>query len=136
MYSSHGIITPALNASPILWRAIRCLGGTRTWIIIAVQPLLTCPTATLYNLTKRLAYILSLPLTLHYSLAPSLKQVGVRDPDSHKYDNIPPELAFLATCIVVLKMVYGLDGNPRYVYDCSVVCNHKLLNTLLECPIL
>jgi len=97
MYSSHGIITPELNAAPILWRTIRCLGGT----------------PTLYNLTKRLAYILSLPLTLHYSLAPNLKQVNKRDPSSHKYDNVPPEVAFLATCIVVLKMVYGLDGKIR-----------------------
>ena len=86
----------------------------------AGTPSLTSSAATLYNLTKRLAYILSLPLTLHYSLAPNLKQVNKRDPSSHKYDNVPPEVAFLATCIVVLKMVYGLDGKIRYTYDCSV----------------
>lgn len=68
----------------------------------------------LYKLTKRLAHILSLPLTLHHSLAPALKSRRKRDPDSHKFDSVPPELAFVATCIVVLKMVYGLDGKKRY----------------------
>lgn len=97
MYSSHGIITPELNAAPILWRTVRCLGGA----------------PTLYKYTKRLAHILSLPLTLHHSLAPDLKQSNKRDPDSHKFDNVPPELAFLATSIVILKMAYGLDGKTR-----------------------
>lgn len=93
----------------------------------AVVLVLTCSVATLYNLTKRLAYILSLPLTLHYSLAPNLKQVDKRDPSSHKYDNVPPEVAFLATCIVVLKMVYGLDGKIRYTYEWSVFVMIKYL---------
>jgi len=101
MYSSHGIITPELNAAPILWRTVRCLGGA----------------PTLYKYTKRLAHILSLPLTLHHSLAPDLKQSNKRDPDSHKFDNVPPELAFLATSIVILKMAYGLDGKTRYHLD-------------------
>lgn len=77
-------------------------------------------TATLYKLTKRLAYILSLPLTLHHSLAPALKSRNNRDADSHKFDNVPPELAFAATCIVVLKMVYGLDGKKRYTRSAAI----------------
>jgi RNA polymerase I-specific transcription initiation factor RRN7 len=119
MYSSHGIITPELNAAPILWRTVRCLGGARMSPIIAVLVILflTCTTATLYKYTKRLAHILSLPLTLHHSLAPDLKQSNKRDPDSHKFDNVPPELAFLATSIVILKMAYGLDGKTRYHLD-------------------
>lgn len=68
----------------------------------------------LYNLTKTLARVLSLPLTLHHSLAPSLPRGSKRDPDSHKYDNVPPEVAFVATGIIVLKMVYGFDGKSRY----------------------
>jgi len=119
MYSSHGILTPELNAAPILWRTVRCLGGT----------------PTLYKLTKRLAHILSLPLTLHHSLAPNLKQSSKRDPDSHKFDNVPPELAFLATCIVVLKMAYGLDGKTRWIllvfriYMICVQCYVRLPKT-------
>jgi len=101
MYSTHGIVTPELNAAPILWRTVLYLGGA----------------PILYKLTKRLAHILSLPLTLH-TLAPDLKRDSKRDPDNHKYDNVPPELAFLATCIVVLKMVYGLDGKTRYHLCC------------------
>lgn len=29
MFSHFGILTPEANASPILWRSVRCLGGTR-----------------------------------------------------------------------------------------------------------
>lgn len=39
----------------------------------------------------------------------------IRDPEHHKYDNAPPEVALIATVIVVLKLVYGLDGKKRYV---------------------
>jgi len=48
-------------------------------------------------------------------LAPRLERLKDDDPDSHKYDNIPPELALLVAVIIVLKMVYGLDGHPRCV---------------------
>lgn len=68
----------------------------------------------LYSLTKTLTRVLSLPLVLHHSLAPSLKRVKQRDPDSHKYDSVPPEVAFTAASVIVLKMVYGLDGTSRY----------------------
>jgi RNA polymerase I-specific transcription initiation factor RRN7 len=71
--------------------------------------------ATLYRLTKRLSTVLSLPLTLHHSLAPRLQRIKAQDPESHKYDNVAPELAFVATGIIALKMVYGLDGEPRLV---------------------
>jgi len=69
--------------------------------------------ATLYRLAKRLGHILSLPLTLHHTLSHSLRQVAPGDPESHLYDNVPPELALVATAIVVLKLVYGLDGKMR-----------------------
>jgi hypothetical protein len=36
------------------------------------------------------------------------------DAESHKFDNVAPELAFVATGIIVLKMVYGLDGRERF----------------------
>ncbi len=71
--------------------------------------------AVLYNLGKTVAHVLSLPLTLHHMLAPRLERLKDDDPDSHKYDNIPPELALLVAVIIVLKMVYGLDGHPRCV---------------------
>ncbi|KAJ7129575.1 hypothetical protein C8R44DRAFT_908212 [Mycena epipterygia] len=95
IHSTFGVLTPEVNAAPILWRTVtQCLGGS----------------PTLYRLTKRLATVLSLPLTLHHSLAPRLQRIKARDPESHKYDNVAPELAFLATGIIVLKMVYGLDA--------------------------
>jgi len=71
--------------------------------------------AVLYNLGKTVAQVLSLPLALHHALAPRLAHLKEDDPDSHKYDNIPPELALLVAVIIVLKMVYGLDGQARWV---------------------
>lgn len=71
-------------------------------------------TATLYALAKRVAHILKLPLTLHSTLAPGLRRIKAKDPEHHKYDNVPPEVALMATIIIVVKMTYGLDGKPRY----------------------
>jgi len=71
--------------------------------------------AVLYNLGKTVAHVLSLPLALHNTLAPRLAHLKDDELDSHKYDNVPPELALLVAVIIVLKMVYGLDGEPRYV---------------------
>ncbi|KAJ7180182.1 hypothetical protein C8R43DRAFT_1084171 [Mycena crocata] len=102
IYATYGVRTPEVNAAPILWRVVtQCLGGS----------------PTLYKLTKRLSAVLSLPLTLHHSLAPRLPRIKARDSESHQYDNVAPELAFAATAIIVLKMVYGLDGKPRLPND-------------------
>ncbi|KAA1466439.1 hypothetical protein DENSPDRAFT_768843 [Dentipellis sp. KUC8613] len=103
MNSKYGIVTPELNAAPILWRVVRTLGGT----------------PVLYSLAKTVGYVLSLPLTLHHSLAPGLVKINKRDPSRHIYDNVPPEVALAATIIVVLKMVYGLDGRPRAPKDAA-----------------
>ena len=65
-------------------------------------------------MTKKLARVVSIPLTLHRSLAPELTRKKKRDPTYHKHDNAIPEVALIAAVIVVLKMVYGLDGRPRY----------------------
>lgn len=69
--------------------------------------------AVMYSLTKQLARILSLPLTLHRSLAPRLEKSKKTDPETHKHDDVPPEVAFIATLIIVLKMVYGLDDKSN-----------------------
>lgn len=68
------------------------------------------PAAVLYSLTKTIAHVLSLTLTLHHTLAPGLTRVKSSDPGSHKFDNAPPEVTLMGVVIVVLKMVYGLDG--------------------------
>jgi len=73
------------------------------------------PKAVLYKLSKTLAHVLSLPLVLNHTLAPRLAQSKNQDGDSHKYDDVPPELALVAVVVIVLKMVYGLDGRPRCV---------------------
>ncbi|KAI0068597.1 hypothetical protein BV25DRAFT_13565 [Artomyces pyxidatus] len=119
--ASHRIQIPELNAAPMLWRVVRALGGT----------------PVLYSLTKTVAHVLSLPLTLHYTLAPSLPQIEERDVGSHKYDNVPPELAFLAATVVVLKMVYGLDGRvrtPREGADpaCALPRMHEYLTSIRD----
>ncbi|KAI0307155.1 hypothetical protein B0F90DRAFT_1807830 [Multifurca ochricompacta] len=109
LQGSYKIQTPELNAAPVLWRVVRALGGT----------------PVLYNLSKTMAHVLSLPLALHHTLAPCPAQLKDGDDDddddtdtdtdieSHKYDDIPPELALVASVTIVLKMVYGLDGRVR-----------------------
>jgi RNA polymerase I-specific transcription initiation factor RRN7 len=69
--------------------------------------------ATLYTLAKRMAHVLELPLTLHPFLAPGLVRVKGKESGRHKYDNVPAEVALMATIIIVVKMAYGLDGKPR-----------------------
>lgn len=116
MYANYGVLTPELNAAPVLWRVVQqCLGGTRTFprtcesclLLVFISP------AILYRLAKRLGHVLSLPLTLHPTLSPTLRRITPDDPEVHIYDNVPPELALVATAIVVLKLVYGLDGKLR-----------------------
>jgi len=67
----------------------------------------------LYKLSKTLAHVLSVPLALHHTLAPRPAQTKDEDGDSRKYDDVPPELALVVVVVIVLKMVYGLDGRPR-----------------------
>ena len=69
----------------------------------------------LYDLTKRVARALALPLTLHHTLAPPLPQAGEGGPASHKYDSVAPEVALAAACVIAIKFVYGLDGRERCV---------------------
>ncbi|KAG6911180.1 hypothetical protein DXG01_003047 [Tephrocybe rancida] len=102
MHTAYGIFTPEANAAPILWRVVsQGLGGT----------------PMLYRLTKRLGQILSLPLTLHHTLAPGLEKRRTYDPERHVYDNIAPEVSLMAIGIIVLKLVYGLDGRTRTPVD-------------------
>lgn len=67
----------------------------------------------LYMLSKQLAKVLSIPLMLHPSLAPGLSKRRRGDPDRHKSDSAPAEVGLLSAVIIVLKMMYGLDGNKR-----------------------
>lgn len=84
--------------------------------------------ASLYIYTKKLCSVLSLPLTLHYSLAPKLKRIKQQDPEHHKYDNAPVEVSLVAAVIVVLKLVYGLDGKKRYSGTLSFTIKASCLN--------
>ncbi|KAF9495406.1 hypothetical protein BDN71DRAFT_1391630 [Pleurotus eryngii] len=95
--ATYMVVIPEVNGGPLLWRVIKAFGGT----------------PTLYSFTKRLGEVLSLPLALHYSLSPDLVRLAKSHPGSHKYDNVPPELALAITTVIVLKLVYGLDGTRR-----------------------
>lgn len=46
-------------------------------------------------------------------MSPALKQLKSYDPEHHKYDNAPPEVALVSVVIIVLKLVYGFDGKNR-----------------------
>lgn len=91
---SYGIVIPELNAAPILWRAVCAMGGT----------------PTLYMLAKRLSQVFSLKLVLHSSSAPDTPDVKKEVRGS---ENAPVEVTFVAIIVIVLKMVYGLDGKER-----------------------
>lgn len=67
----------------------------------------------LYMLSKRVAKVLSIPLILHPTLAPSLSKKRRNDPDRHQSDSVPAEVGLLAAVMIALKMMYGLDGNER-----------------------
>ncbi|KAI0770859.1 hypothetical protein BC629DRAFT_1642210 [Irpex lacteus] len=101
MYATHGVYTPEYNAAPMLWRAVKHLHGS----------------PTLYILAKKLSHVISLTLTLHRTLSPTLKRIKPLDPEYHKYDNAPVEVSLSAAVIVVLKLIYGLDGEKRIPRD-------------------
>jgi len=75
----------------------------------------------LYTLAKDLARYLEIPLTLNARMAPAVANVRERkaksDPVTHKKDSVPSEVALIATVIVTLKIVYGLNGTPIYPRD-------------------
>ncbi|KAL5508308.1 hypothetical protein ACEPAH_5927 [Sanghuangporus vaninii] len=96
-FGSFGIFSPELNAAPVLWRAVRHMGGP----------------PSLYAVSKALAQHLELPLTINTVMAPPLSKQSRRDPTSHKSDNIPPELALVATVIIALKLIYGFDDGKQ-----------------------
>lgn len=100
LYSNFGVVIPPLNVAPVLWRVIRqCF----------------CGTPPLYLLTKQLGRVLSLSTSLHH--APSLSDIEGDNIEGHRHDNVPPEVALVGTAIIVLKLVYGLDGNMRLPTD-------------------
>ena len=65
----------------------------------------------LYAMAKRLASVRSIPLT--QSGATGLPKIKASDVMRHVSDNAPVEVRCMATLIIVLKMVYGLDGKAR-----------------------
>lgn len=56
--------------------------------------------AILYVLTRRVGNMLSLGFSLQDSTS--------------AHDIVSPEISLVATAIVALKLVYGLDGKPRW----------------------
>ena len=42
-----------------------------------------------------------------------LKTLNGHEPQFHKLDNAPVEVALAATVVIVVKLVYGLDGTKR-----------------------
>ena len=66
-------------------------------------------------MTKVFADMLRISLTLHPSLsAPAIDASG-KSLSMQKGDNIPVEMAFICTVIMLLKLIYGLDGRPRSI---------------------
>ncbi|KAK2466277.1 hypothetical protein APHAL10511_001919 [Amanita phalloides] len=94
LHSNYGVLTPKMNAAPLLWRAVCCYEGT----------------PTLYTLARRILQVLALPLTLHTSIMPNAPDTSY---EKHGLKNAPIEATFAAAIIIVLKLIYGLDGKAR-----------------------
>lgn len=69
--------------------------------------------AVMYLMAKKVAIDGCLPLALPSSLAPVLRRVKGKEPNGHVSDSVPVEAKLMSALIVVMKMVYGLDGMPR-----------------------
>jgi RNA polymerase I-specific transcription initiation factor RRN7 len=114
LYARYGIFTAEANAGPLLWRITKEMGGTRklgwSWMSKRADGR---KTATMYRLAKRVASKLSVPLTIHWSLGPELERRKMGDARRHLYDKAPPEVGLVGCVMIVLKMVYGLDGEER-----------------------
>ncbi|KZT12475.1 uncharacterized protein LAESUDRAFT_733156 [Laetiporus sulphureus 93-53] len=97
MFSRYSVYTPEMNALPMLWRAVRAL----------------CGTPTLYQLSKQMAKALSVPLVLNRPLFAHSANESHTERQWQKYDDAIKEVSLIAVVIVVLKLVYGLDGRER-----------------------
>ena len=89
--------------------------------------LFLCDQDGLYGVSKALARHLELPLMLNASMAPPLIRQAEKDPMSHKSDNVPPELALVATVVIALKLVYSFDGKymcAPYVFSRRPLCGY------------
>lgn len=64
-------------------------------------------------MAKKVAATLELPLRLDKRLAREVTRVRRKDGTSYLGDNAPPELSLMVAVVVVLKLVYGLDGKER-----------------------
>ena len=96
---------PCYGVPLVLWEEL--VRNRRGGEIIANQGL--DPSATLYMLAKQLSQVLSLSPVLHRSALPDT-------PEAKRIREIAPaEVVFVVIIIIVLKMVYGLDGKERQV---------------------
>ena len=119
LYTSYGIFVPELNAAPVLWRAVKYMGGNgmlrhgSSWL----KELINCGncnvTAVLYTMAKALGRVLQVPLTLNPVMTARMKESEGREGRMHKGDNVPVEVSLVVIVVVGLKMMYGLDGQER-----------------------
>ncbi len=122
------------------WRVISSIGGTRTSAVWASMSIWLIGTATTYAQVTRLLALLDVNLSMadaHFEtvkrrLKPGHDEHGDGQTDREngmqsieyrmttKYqDVILPELSVAAAWVMVMKMLYGLDGEPRSVISVS-----------------
>lgn len=97
LHNTYQIEVPEANTSHILARAIEALH---------------LPTV-FYHMTKTFADMLRIPLTLHPSLSTQVVDTSGKLLTMQRGDNIPVELALICAIILLLKLIYGLDGRLR-----------------------
>lgn len=106
----YGVRVPESTGASILWRLTKAMGCTRKWIISPGNGEVDDEIiAVLYMMTKRLASMRSMALTLHGAIGPRLPTIKASDVMGHVYDYAAVEVQWMALLIIVLKVVYGLD---------------------------
>ena len=114
LYSSYKILIPEANVPHILARTLNALRIPSMAILsFNYKTRSPSPVAGFYSMIKALANKLAVPLTLH----PSLSAVATNEHGKalayQVGDNIPPEMALTCVTVLLLKLLYGLDGRTR-----------------------
>lgn len=111
----YKIEVPEANAPHILSRGIDALHLSGQRYSSAAFSYLSVQTAVFYHMAKVFADMLRVPLTLHPSLSRRAINSSGKSLIVQIGDNIPVEMSLISTVVLLLKLLYGLDGRSRYV---------------------
>lgn len=86
--------------------------------------------AMIYRMAKRVGSVVSVPLNLY--TATGFVPPGERR-SARAYDSYPPEVGLTACIVIVLKLVYGLDGQDRCAKSLTTRSGNSSADCRAEC---